>query len=44
MTHENIENFKLEIKKANLLNQINIDQHTDPNINYDVIENVLIAA
>ena len=44
MTNDNITNFKLEIKNANLLNQINIDQHTDPNINYGVIEDVLIAA
>ena len=44
MTNDNIRNFKLEIKNANLLNQINIDQHTDPNINYGVIEDVLIAA
>ena len=43
-TNKNIYNFKLEIKNANLLNQINIDQHTDPNINYGVIEDVLIAA
>ena len=44
MTNENIKNVQLEIKNANLLNQINIDQHTDPNINYGVIEDVLIAA
>ena len=44
MTNDNIKNFKLEIKNANLLNQINIDQHTDPNLNYGVIEDVLIAA
>ena len=44
MTNKNINNFKLEIKNANLLHQINIDQHTDPNINYGVIEDVLIAA
>ena len=37
MTNDNIKNFKLEIKNANLLNQINIDQHTHPNINYGVI-------
>ena len=43
MTNKNINNFKLEIKNANLLNQINIHQHTDPNINYGVIE-VLIDA
>ena len=29
---------------SNLLNQINIDQNTDPNLNYGVIEDVLIAA
>ena len=44
MTNDNIKNFKLEIKNANLLNQINIDQRTDPNINDGVIEDVLIAA
>ena len=44
LTKDNIKNFKLEIKNANLLDQINIDQHTDPNINYGVIEDVLIAA
>ena len=43
MTNKNINHFKLEIKNANLLNQINIHQHTDPNINYGVIE-VLIDA
>ena len=43
MTNDNIKNFKLEIKNANLLNQINIDQHTDPNINYGVIEDVLVV-
>ena len=44
MTNNNIKKFKLKIKNANLLNQININQHTDPNINYGVIEDVLIAA
>ena len=44
MTNDIIKKLKLEIKNANLLNQINIDQHTDPNINYVVIEDVLIAA
>ena len=44
MTNKNIYNFKLEIKNANLLNQINIDKHTDPNINYGVIEDVLVPA
>ena len=44
MTNDIIKNFKLEIKNANLLNQINIDQHTDPNINYGVIKDVLFAA
>ena len=29
---------------SNLLNQINIDQNTDPNLNYGVIEDVLFAA
>ena len=44
MTNDNIKKFKLENENANLLIQINIDQHTDPNINYGVVEDVLIAA
>ena len=44
MTNKNKNNFKLEIKNANLTNQISIDPHTDPNINDGVIEDVLIAA